>query len=147
MEPMPSYTDHQLLLMQLRRDFCGDNSAELARRIDKNESYVHRLFYPVGKKGAKGIGLEIMQACTKAFNLPPGFWESTPTPHKRVHTLKFEHEPAPALAVRESAESWTWPFKGVTPKQYFLLPEVERDDFEKIIANAVRNRGHPAKQA
>lgn len=61
--------------MRLRDEQCKGNAAELARRIEKNATYVHRLFYPIGKKGGKGVGLEIMQACTKAFKLSPGYWD------------------------------------------------------------------------
>jgi|GEM_PF-1159435 len=72
---MPDYTNPQLLLMRLRDDFCNKKAAELARKIGKDPTYVSRLFYPIGKKGGKGVGLEIMQACSKAFELAPGFWE------------------------------------------------------------------------
>jgi hypothetical protein len=72
---MPVYTNHQLLLMKLRDDFCNKKASVLARKIEKDPTYVSRLFYPKGKKGGKGIGLEIMQACSKAFGLAPGFWE------------------------------------------------------------------------
>ena len=75
---MSEYSHHQLLLMRLRDDRCHGKAADLARMIDKDASYISRLFYPAGKKGAKGIGLEIMQACTKAFKLSPGFWEESP---------------------------------------------------------------------
>lgn len=72
---MLEYTSHQKLLMRLRDERCSGNAAELARKIGKDGTYVNRLFYPIGKKGGKGVGLEIMQACTKAFTLPPGYWE------------------------------------------------------------------------
>jgi phage repressor protein C with HTH and peptisase S24 domain len=72
------YDNKQLLLMELRDKLCGGNSAELARKLGKDSTYVHRLFYPVGKDGRKGIGLEIMQAAEDAFRLPPGFWQMSP---------------------------------------------------------------------
>jgi hypothetical protein len=72
---MNKFTQPQLLLMRLRDERCHGNAAELARQIGKDATYVSRLFYPPGKKGGKGVGLEIMQACTKAFELQPGFWE------------------------------------------------------------------------
>lgn len=62
-------------LARIRDERCGGNAAELARRIKKDPTYVNRLFYPPDKKGAKGIGLEIMSACTEAFGLPPGYWD------------------------------------------------------------------------
>ncbi|WP_114968529.1 hypothetical protein [Rhodoferax ferrireducens] len=72
---MPEFTNHQLLLMRLRDDRCNKKAAELARKIGKDATYVSRLFYPIGKKGGKGVGLEIMTACTKAFDLPAGYWD------------------------------------------------------------------------
>ena len=72
---MAEYTNEQQLLMHLRDAECRGNAAELARKIGKDPTYVSRLFYPIGKKARKSIGLEIMQSCTKAFSLPPGFWE------------------------------------------------------------------------
>lgn len=72
---MPEFTNHQMLLMRLRDEQCHGKAAELARMIGKDATYVSRLFYPIGKKGGKGVGLEIMSACTKAFKLQPGYWE------------------------------------------------------------------------
>lgn len=68
----------RLLLAKICTRYCGGNKAELARRIEKDGSYVARLFYPPDKKGGKGIGLDIMEACNKAFALPHGFWDSHP---------------------------------------------------------------------
>lgn len=72
---MENYERLQALLGFIRKHYCGGKAAELARRIERSDSYVNRLFYPQGKNGAKGIGPEIMQACTDAFSLPRGFWE------------------------------------------------------------------------
>ncbi|MFL9669008.1 S24 family peptidase [Variovorax sp. AB1(2024)] len=75
---MDNYERLQALLTFIRNKFCGGKAAELARRIDRSDSYINRLFYPQRKNGAKGIGPEIMQACTEAFELPRGFWEMSP---------------------------------------------------------------------
>lgn len=64
---MPDFNQRQLLLMRIRDELCKGNSAELARRIKKDPTYVNRLFYPIGKKGGKGIVLEIMSACAAEF--------------------------------------------------------------------------------
>lgn len=74
MESERPLTNEQLLLMEVRDKLCGGNAAELARRIGKDPTYVNRLFYPEGKAGRKGIGLEIMQAVLGAFVLPGDFW-------------------------------------------------------------------------
>lgn len=72
------YERLQELLLGVRRAFCGGVSADLARKISTDASYVNRLFYPRGKKGAKGIGPEVMRACREKFSLPNGFWDMTP---------------------------------------------------------------------
>lgn len=75
--------DHQTRLQQLLTIVCTEfthgNRAAMARAIGKDASYVNRLFYPQDKKGAKGIGQELMEATRIAFDLPRGFWEMTPT--------------------------------------------------------------------
>jgi hypothetical protein len=78
-QAMPDNVELQNRLKRIRDELCGGNAAELARRIKKDGTYVNRLFYPAGKKGAKGIGLEIMAACNDAFNLPPGYWDGKAT--------------------------------------------------------------------
>jgi hypothetical protein len=71
-------THAQVLLALIREKRCGGNMAELGRRIKRDASYVARLFYPPGKKGGKGVGLEIMKACTAVFALPAGYWDLQP---------------------------------------------------------------------
>lgn len=66
------------LLVKICTHYCDGNKAALARKIDKDASYVNRLFYPAGKAGAKGVGPDIQEACRLAFNLPQGFWDMHP---------------------------------------------------------------------
>ncbi len=70
-------TKKQELLKQIRSTYCDDKTVRLAQAIGKDYSYVSRLFYPTEKKGHKGIGLEIMEACSRAFDLPNGFWDGS----------------------------------------------------------------------
>lgn len=76
---METYERLQALLQLLRQNYCGNNSADMARQIDKDASYVRRLFYPKDKPGAKGIGPDLQAVCSQAFDLPRGFWEMTAT--------------------------------------------------------------------
>lgn len=100
---MQNETNLQDLLAQIRKDYCGNNATELARRIGKDASYVHRLFYPKSKKGAKGIGLEIMNACTETFKLPPGFWDGVAGVQA---TIAMEPQATYRLKTQDSDE-WT----------------------------------------
>ena len=77
----PSMDNHarlQQLLTIICSRFAGGNRAAMARAIGKDASYINRLFYPQDKKGAKGIGQELMDATRATFDLPRGFWEMTP---------------------------------------------------------------------
>lgn len=78
------FTREQELLKRLRDEQCGGNAAELARRLKKDATYINRLLYPAGKKGRKGIGLELMRAATQAFKLSPGYWEGADTENGRA---------------------------------------------------------------
>lgn len=93
---MDTYERLQALLAFIRAQFCGGKAAELARKIHRSDSYVNRLFYPQGKNGAKGIGPEIMQACTEAFDLPRGFWEMSPEEARIELTSTSTAEATPA---------------------------------------------------
>ncbi|CAN7593909.1 hypothetical protein LJR039_004335 [Pseudorhodoferax sp. LjRoot39] len=74
---MENYERYQALLLLLREVYCAGNSTRLAEQINKDATYVRRLFYARDKNGAKGIGPDIQAACTRAFSLPRGFWEMT----------------------------------------------------------------------
>ena len=98
---METYQRLQALLQQILVRFCDGNKAELARRLQKDASYINRLFYPPTKAGAKGIGQEIMEATKKAFPLPVGFWDmdasdvftGTPGDDRPAPRSKIEHSP------------------------------------------------------
>ena len=100
---MQNDTKLQALLAKVRKDYCRDNATELARRIGKDASYVHRLFYPSDKKGAKGIGLEIMNSCTQAFKLPPGYWDGA-VPEQSTVAME---PPAPYNIPPQTVDEWT----------------------------------------
>lgn len=132
---MPEFTNYQLLLMQLRDNRCGGSAAELGRKIGKDGTYVHRLFYPVGKKGGKGIGLAIMDACNKAFSLPAGYWDTVPTApppaEPKVRTL-YDQAPLSTHYIGEtkSPNLAFWPFEDVSVDQYNYLTRAQKAHVE-----------------
>lgn len=149
---MPEFTNYQLHLMQLRDTRCGGSAAELGRKIGKDGTYVHRLFYPIGKKGGKGIGLEIMSACNKAFDLPPGFWDTVPvatTPAEvKVHALYEPVSSRPTVIhERKSQPLAFWPFEDVSVEQYGLLSNAQRAHVEAGILLMLNTGGIAEKQA
>lgn len=148
---MPAFTNYQLLLMEIRDQRCGKSAAELGRKIGKDGTYVHRLFYPLGKKGGKGIGLAIMDACNKAFNLPAGYWDSTPTiappPDAKVRPLYDQTpQPAPFVKNNRSQNLAFWPFEDVTLEQYSQLTKEQKAHVESGILLMLDTGGIAKKQ-
>lgn len=145
---MPEFTPQQLLLMHIRKTYCAGVTADLARAIEKDGTYVARLFYPVGKKGGKGIGLEIMKACTAKFGLKAGFWESDPD-----HLNSQSEAPAPQAATPLKTNHagldsfYGWPFSDrVKPWQYNKLTIDQKNDVEKYILLQISAKDPPAEQ-
>lgn len=122
---METYDRAQELLKAIRDEQCKGNAAELARRIDKDKTYVNRLFYPIGKKARKGIGPEIMKACTKAFGLPPGYWEGL------------------------DGLGSGWPFPEIDRERFDRLDDWQRIEIQGLVRNAIKdfeaeNKGRPS---
>lgn len=101
-QAMMERSDRWRQLLALVRDtYCNGNQAELARRIQKDGNYVNKLFWAPDKVGHKGIGPEIMEACTKVFELPVGFWEMEPRLAGKALGERSASTPATAPAPHE----------------------------------------------
>lgn len=72
---MDKYEQRRLRLEEIRDRFCNGKASELARRIEREPSYVSRMLYPEGKKGKKRIADEMIEIIEKAFNLPRGWMD------------------------------------------------------------------------
>ncbi|CAB4124621.1 COG2932 Predicted transcriptional regulator [uncultured Caudovirales phage] len=70
---MDKYENRRLRFLQLRNERCNSSSAEMARLIGKDPSYVARMLFEPGKSGKKRIGEDIKDAIEKSFNLPVGW--------------------------------------------------------------------------
>lgn len=70
---MDKYERRRLRLLRLRDEQCGGSGAALARRIDRDQSYVTRMLYPEGKRGKKRIADDMMEIVEEAFDLPRGW--------------------------------------------------------------------------
>lgn len=101
----------QKLLYLIVKDRCGGKAAKLAKAIEKDPSYINRLFYHPSKKGAKGIGLEIMTACTAAFNLPKGYWDE---------------------GLGDSSDG-KWPFPDIEPERFSHLTPTQKTELQGIV--------------
>jgi hypothetical protein len=74
---MDKYERRRLRLLQLRDETCHGKSAELARRINREPSYVTRMLYPEGTPGKKRIAEDMADVIEAAFSLPKGWLDSS----------------------------------------------------------------------
>ncbi|AZI52010.1 LexA family transcriptional repressor [Pantoea agglomerans] len=72
---MDKYEKRRLRLMQLRDEQCGGKAVDVARRIEREPSYVSRMLYEDGKKGKKRIADDMVEVIEKAFSLPRGWMD------------------------------------------------------------------------
>lgn len=73
---MDKYERRRLRLVELRDTRCDESAAALARKIERDPSYVARMLYPEGKAGKKRIADDMMEIIEKAFALPHGWMDS-----------------------------------------------------------------------
>ncbi|EIX9027476.1 helix-turn-helix transcriptional regulator [Klebsiella aerogenes] len=86
---MDKYEQRRLKLIEIRDRFCNGKASDLARRIDREPSYISRMLYPEGKKGKKRIADDMMEIIEKAFNLPRGWMDSIAT-HEQLNKDDIE---------------------------------------------------------
>ncbi len=72
---MDKYERRRQRLIKLRNTECAGSAAELARRINREPSYVSRMLYEEGKAGKKRIADDMMEIIETAFNLPRGWMD------------------------------------------------------------------------
>lgn len=75
MSTMDKYEQRRLRLIQIRDDFCGGKAVDVARKIEREPSYVSRMLYEDGKKGKKRIADDMVEVIEKAFSLPRGWMD------------------------------------------------------------------------
>lgn len=61
--------------MQIRDDLCGGKAVDVARKIEREPSYVSRMLYEDGKKGKKRIADDMVEIIERAFSLPRGWMD------------------------------------------------------------------------
>lgn len=66
---MDKFERRRLRLIRIRDELCNENVADLARKLEKEASYVHRMLYPAGKKDKKNIGEDSVDAVLKKFGI------------------------------------------------------------------------------
>lgn len=81
---MDKYERRRLRLLLLRDSQCEGSVAEMARKIERDPSYVSRMLYVEGKPGKKRIADDMMEVVERAFGLTRGWLDmdvtADPTP-------------------------------------------------------------------
>lgn len=72
---MDKYEQRRLRLEEIRDRFCNGKASDLARRIEREPSYISRMLYPEGKNGKKRIADDMVEIIEKAFSLPRGWMD------------------------------------------------------------------------
>jgi hypothetical protein len=93
---MDKYEIRRVKLAELRDTRCGGNTAELARRLNRNPTYVLRMLYPEGKDGRKRIADDMIEVIESTFDLPHGWLDGK----SENRTIKIDLFVDENLAVR-----------------------------------------------
>ncbi len=72
---MDKYENRRQRLLKLRDEKCGGKAVTLAKKIEREPSYVSRMFYEEGKTGKKRIADNMVEVIENAFNLPRGWMD------------------------------------------------------------------------
>lgn len=95
------YEQRRLRVIQLKQERCNDNTAELARRINRDPSYVARMLYPEGKAGKKRIAEDMVGIIEQAFSLPPGWLDASSATTNAKHGAAV-HGEIPVLSLKQA---------------------------------------------
>lgn len=118
-------------LRELIDHCCHGSIAEMAKKIDRSDSYVGRMLYPPDKAGAKPIGDKLMQAIEQEFGLSRAWLDmpcGTDIPGKTPATPHGDASPAhvndPAGVYRlPQLPEIPWPFRNVAYSRISKLKE------------------------
>lgn len=66
---MDKYEFRRQKLIELMNSHCDGKVASLAKRLERSDSYVARMLYPVEKPGFKRIGEDMADVIAQAFQL------------------------------------------------------------------------------
>lgn len=72
---MDKYEYRRQRLIRIRDEICGGKAVDIARRINREPSYVSRMLYPEGKKGKKRIADDMVELIESSFSLARGWMD------------------------------------------------------------------------
>lgn len=82
---MDKYEKRRINLLKLRDTKCEGKVTALAKKIDRDPSYVSRMLYPEGKAGKKRIADDMMDVIELAFSLSRHWMDADHTPDLSQH--------------------------------------------------------------
>lgn len=126
---MDIQTHRKLRLRELIDHSCSGLIAVMAAKIDKADTYVSRMLYPVDKKGAKPVGDKMMLLIEAAFGLERAWFDmplgsalpgqaSSPVAE---YAPTYPHASDLGSSPRMRAEGITWPFRLVSYRRLKAL--------------------------
>lgn len=107
METMDKYEKRRLRLIQLRDEYCNGNASELARKLEREPSYVSRMLWPEGKAGRKRIADGMIDVIEKAFGLPRGWMDEINTDNQNV-SYAGPYKSSRSYPVISSVQAGAW---------------------------------------
>lgn len=66
---MDKYERRRLRLLWIKDQLCNKKVADLAKRLGKSDTYVHRMLYPEGKESKKNIGEDSVDLVLEKFGI------------------------------------------------------------------------------
>lgn len=101
---MDKYERRRLALQRILDVMFQGRIVDLAKKIDRDASYVSRMLYPADKKGMKRIGDDMVEHIEKAVGLPRGGMDGI-TPVDFIEVSLPATPPSHPIAVRPEATS------------------------------------------
>ncbi|OYQ94996.1 LexA family transcriptional repressor [Citrobacter freundii] len=118
---MDKYEKRRLRLMQIRDEMCGGKAVEVARKIEREPSYVSRMLYDESKKGRKRIADDMVEIIEKAFSLPRGWMDGIADAGHGNVAYSGEHKGAKEFPLISWVSAGQW-LEAVEP---YKLEEIE----------------------
>lgn len=123
-------------LRELMSLYCNGKIKVLADRLERAESYVSRMLYPVDKAGSKPIADRMSMVIETAFDLERA-WLDKPLGYGIPGAQQGgAHAAEPDIGAAVMAERMTWPFKMVT---YQRILDLKRALGQKTAQEAIND--------
>lgn len=118
---MDKYEKRRLRLIQIRDEMCGGKAVEVARKIEREPSYVSRMLYDESKKGRKRIADDMVEIIERAFSLPRGWMDGIADAGHGNVTYSGEHKGTKEFPLISWVSAGQW-LEAVEP---YKLEEIE----------------------